>query len=68
MNADHPTPDELLRDAHARLLPADAITPEIAGSMRYARKVAEGLVFAYALDRPSDVRILTDPDVEGVGP
>ncbi|MFB6947097.1 immunity 49 family protein [Streptomyces sp. NPDC060286] len=68
MNPDHtPDTDELLRGTYARLLPADSITPEIAGSLRYARLVADGLVFAYALDRPTDVRILTDPDVERVG-
>ncbi|MFH8517491.1 immunity 49 family protein [Streptomyces gelaticus] len=68
MNPDHtPDTDELLRGTYARLLPADAITAEIAGSLRYARLVADGLVFAYALDRPTDVRLLTDPDVERVG-
>ncbi|MFI9629569.1 hypothetical protein [Streptomyces sp. NPDC052042] len=30
--------------------------------------MADGLVFTCALDRPADVRILTDPDVERVGP
>lgn len=68
MNPDHaPSPDELLRGTYARLLPADSITPAIAGSVRYARLVADGLVFVYALDRPTDVRILTDADVERVG-
>ncbi|MFD3781098.1 immunity 49 family protein [Streptomyces sp. NPDC058612] len=68
MNPDHtPDNDELLCSTYARLLPVDSITPEIAGSLRYARLVADGLVFAYALDRPTDVRILTDPDVERVG-
>ncbi|MFB6873983.1 immunity 49 family protein [Streptomyces sp. NPDC056323] len=62
-----PGTDELLHGAYARLLPVDAITAEIAGSLRYARLVADGLVFAYALDRPTDVRLLTDPDVERVG-
>lgn len=62
-----PDNDELLRGTYARLLPVDSITPEIAGSLRYARLVADGLVFAYALDQPTDVRILTDPDVERVG-
>ena len=61
-----PDTDELLRGTHARLLPVDSITPEVAASLRYARLVADGLVFAYALDRPTDVRILTDPDVERV--
>lgn len=61
-----PTADraELLRGVHARLLPTDSLTPELAGALRYAREVADGLVFAYALDRPDSVRILTDPDVE----
>ncbi|WP_326698089.1 immunity 49 family protein [Streptomyces sp. NBC_01754] len=68
MNPDHiPGTDELLLGTYARLLPADSITSEIAGSLRYARPVADGLVFAYALDRPTDVRILTDADVERVG-
>lgn len=58
---------ELLRGAHARLLPTDSLTPEIAGAMRYARVVAEGLVFAYALDTPTSVRMLTDSDVERAG-
>lgn len=58
---------ELLRGVHARLLPTDSLTPEIAGAMRYARVVAEGLVFAYALDMPTSVRMLTDPDVERAG-
>ncbi len=59
--------EELLRGVHARLLPQEAITAEIVGSMRYARVVADGLVFAYAVDRPDSVRILTDHDVERVG-
>lgn len=69
MNPDPDTPDtaDLLRGVHARLLPADSLTPEIAGSMRYARLVADDLVFAYALDQPMSVRILTDADVAGVG-
>ncbi|MFF9566861.1 immunity 49 family protein [Streptomyces sp. NPDC014685] len=68
MNPDHaPDTGELLRGVHPRLLPLDSITPEIAGSLRYARLVADGLVFAYALDRPTDVRLLTDQDVQRVG-
>ncbi|MGW1867721.1 immunity 49 family protein [Streptomyces mauvecolor] len=59
--------EELLRGAHVRLLALDSLNPEIAGALRYARVVAEGLVFAYALDRPTSVRILTDRDVERVG-
>ncbi|MCX4545843.1 immunity 49 family protein [Streptomyces sp. NBC_01565] len=51
---------------HARLLPLSALTRELAGQMRYARVVADGLVFAYALDEPTRVRILTDADMEGV--
>ncbi|GHB38441.1 hypothetical protein GCM10010347_04820 [Streptomyces cirratus] len=67
-DAQHPTDaPELLRDVHARLLPVDAFTPELAGAMRYARVVADGLVFAYALDGPTGVRILTDHDVERAG-
>ncbi|MFI6475448.1 immunity 49 family protein [Streptomyces sp. NPDC050516] len=58
--------EELLRGAHVRLLALDSLTPEIAGALQYARVVAEGLVFAYALDRPTSVRILTDRDVERV--
>ncbi|GHI04099.1 hypothetical protein AQI88_07560 [Streptomyces cellostaticus] len=59
--------EELLRGAHARLLPADSLTPELADALRYARVVADGLVFAYALDGPTSVRILTDRDVERAG-
>jgi hypothetical protein len=59
--------EELLRSVHARLLPADSISPELAGALRYARVVADGLVFAYALDGPTSVRILTDRDVERAG-
>jgi hypothetical protein len=59
--------EELLRGTHARLLPEDAITPDLAGSMRYVRKAADGLVLAYALDQPTSVRILTDTDVERAG-
>ncbi|MFF5977429.1 immunity 49 family protein [Streptomyces olindensis] len=58
---------ELLRGAHARLLPVESITPELSGSLRYARVVADGLVFAYALDGRTSVRILTDRDVERAG-
>ncbi|MCZ4120958.1 immunity 49 family protein [Streptomyces sp. H39-S7] len=58
--------EELLRGVHARLLPTDALTPELVTSLRYARVVAEGLVLAYALDTPASVRILTDTDVERV--
>ncbi|THA62089.1 hypothetical protein E6P78_23785 [Streptomyces sp. A0958] len=58
---------DLLRGVHARLLPTAALTPEIAGAMRYARVVADGLVFAYAVDTPTSVRIVTDPDVARVG-
>ncbi|MEU7717907.1 immunity 49 family protein [Streptomyces tibetensis] len=59
--------EELLRGVHARLLPAESISPELAGSLRYARRVADGLVFVYALDGPTSVRILTDRDVERAG-
>ncbi|NXY93781.1 immunity 49 family protein [Streptomyces sp. BR123] len=59
--------EELLRGAYARLLPVDSLTPDLADRMRYARVVAEGLVFAYALDGPDSVRILTDVDVERAG-
>ncbi|WP_308307645.1 immunity 49 family protein [Streptomyces sp. ISL-10] len=58
---------ELLSGVHARLLPTESITPDLVGAMRYARVVADGLVFAYALDQPATVRILTDPDVERAG-
>ncbi|MGW7464632.1 immunity 49 family protein [Streptomyces xantholiticus] len=58
---------ELLSGVHARLLPTESITPDFVGAMRYARVVADGLVFAYALDQPTTVRILTDPDVERAG-
>ncbi|MFI6090457.1 immunity 49 family protein [Streptomyces sp. NPDC051218] len=61
------SPAELLRGVHARLLPTDSLTPEIAGAMRYARVVSDGLVFAYALDMPTSVRMLTDSDVERAG-
>ncbi|MCE7548644.1 immunity 49 family protein [Streptomyces thermodiastaticus] len=56
--------EELLSGVHARLLPAESLPPQVAGSMRYARTVADGLVFAYALDRPDMVRSLTDGDIE----
>ncbi|MFE5723874.1 immunity 49 family protein [Streptomyces erythrochromogenes] len=59
--------EELLRGVHARLLPVGLITPEVAGGMRYARIVADELVFAYAFDGPTSVRSLTDGDVERVG-
>ncbi|MFG2340855.1 immunity 49 family protein [Streptomyces yangpuensis] len=59
--------EELLRGVHARLLPVGLITPEVAGGMRYARVVADELVFAYALDEPTSVRSLTDADVERAG-
>ncbi|MFF2851955.1 immunity 49 family protein [Streptomyces sp. NPDC058001] len=58
---------ELLDGVHARLLPSEAMTPELVGAMRYAREVAEGLVFAYALDGPTAVRIVTDADVARAG-
>ncbi|MFJ9940523.1 immunity 49 family protein [Streptomyces erythrochromogenes] len=59
--------EELLRGVHARLLPVGLVTPEVAGGMRYARVVADELVFAYAYDGPTSVRSLTDADVERVG-
>ncbi|MFF0460204.1 immunity 49 family protein [Streptomyces mexicanus] len=59
--------EELLRGVHARLLPLDALPAEAVRSMRYARVVADGLVFAYALDLPTMVRSLTDDDVERAG-
>ncbi|MFD9270015.1 immunity 49 family protein [Streptomyces goshikiensis] len=59
--------EELLRGTHARLLPVASLTPDIAEEMRYARLTADGLVFAYALDGPTSVRILTDADVERAG-
>ncbi|MFF9587050.1 immunity 49 family protein [Streptomyces achromogenes] len=61
------TAEELLRGVHARLLPVDSLGPGLGAAMRYARVVAEGLVFAYALDGPTSVRILTDADVERAG-
>ncbi|WP_251069956.1 hypothetical protein [Streptomyces sp. ISL-96] len=45
----------------------DQLRPELAGALCYARTVADGLVFAYALDGPTTVRLLTDPDVERAG-
>ncbi|WP_405789188.1 immunity 49 family protein [Streptomyces sp. NBC_01367] len=59
--------EELLRGVHARLLPVGLITPEVAGGMRYARIVADELVFAYAYDGPTSVRSLTDEDVARAG-
>lgn len=59
--------EELLSGVHARLLPAESLPPEAVGSMRYARMIADGLVFAYALDTPDLVRSLTDSDVERAG-
>ncbi|MCN9239963.1 immunity 49 family protein [Streptomyces sp. RY43-2] len=59
--------EELLQGVHARLLPVDSFTPELAEAMRYVRVVADGLVFAFALDQPTTVRILTDNDVERAG-
>ncbi|MEU0730603.1 immunity 49 family protein [Streptomyces sp. NPDC006140] len=59
--------EELLRGVHARLLPIDSIPSELLGSLRYTRVVADGLVFAYALDGPTSVRLLTDRDVERAG-
>ncbi|MEU9115967.1 immunity 49 family protein [Streptomyces sp. NPDC048483] len=59
--------EELLRGTHARLLSVESFTREMADSMRYARVVADGLVFAYALDGPTTVRILTDGDVARAG-
>ncbi|RLU94859.1 hypothetical protein CTZ27_19045 [Streptomyces griseocarneus] len=59
--------EELLSGVHARLLPVDSFTPELTATMRYARVVADGLVFAYALDGPTSVRVLTDHDVGRAG-
>ncbi|WP_223291088.1 immunity 49 family protein [Streptomyces avicenniae] len=61
------SPAELLSGVHARLLPADALTPELAAAMRYARPVAEGLVLVHAHDAPTTIRTLTDSDVERAG-
>ncbi|MFF3431885.1 immunity 49 family protein [Streptomyces sp. NPDC002602] len=60
--------EELLRGTHARLLPLASLTQDLVDGMRYARVVADGLVFAYALDGPTSVRILTDADVERAVP
>ncbi|MER5890671.1 immunity 49 family protein [Streptomyces sp. NPDC001941] len=57
----------LLDGAHPRLLPTDALTPDLAGQLRYTRPVADGLVLAHALDGPTSVRILTDADVARAG-
>ncbi|MER7172330.1 immunity 49 family protein [Streptomyces mesophilus] len=59
--------EEILSGVHSRLLPEDSFTAELLPAMRYTRRLADGLVFAYALDQPSTVRILTDRDVERVG-
>ncbi|MFJ9848075.1 hypothetical protein [Streptomyces sp. NPDC101150] len=59
--------EDLLRGTHARLLPVESFSKEMADSMRYARVVADGLVFAYALDGPTSVRILNDADVARAG-
>ncbi|MFD8544658.1 hypothetical protein [Streptomyces sp. NPDC059649] len=58
---------ELLAGVHARLLPVESFTADLAGSLSYARLVADGLVFTYALDGPTTVRILTDVDVNRAG-
>lgn len=54
---------QLLQGTRVRLLPPEALTPDIAGDLRYARVVAEDLVLAYAYDGPTSVRILTDHDL-----
>ncbi|MFI6944038.1 immunity 49 family protein [Streptomyces sp. NPDC050418] len=59
--------EEILDAVHPRLLPHDSLDARTIQAMGYASLVAEGLVFAYALDQPTSVRILTDPDVARVG-
>ncbi|OIV39088.1 hypothetical protein BIV57_02350 [Mangrovactinospora gilvigrisea] len=56
--------EELLRGTRLRLLAADAL-PD--GGFHYTRPVADGLIAALALDTPTTVRILDDPDVEQGG-
>ncbi|WP_424643259.1 hypothetical protein [Embleya sp. AB8] len=46
---------------------SDSLSPDPVVHLRYARVVADGLVFAYALDMPTGVRILTDADQERAG-
>ncbi|MEV0977445.1 immunity 49 family protein [Streptomyces sp. NPDC049915] len=58
--------EELLRGTRLRLLPDDAFPEEAAGSFRYVRPVADGLLAALALDTPESVRILHDGDVARV--
>ncbi|UCA48076.1 immunity 49 family protein [Streptomyces sp. WA6-1-16] len=59
--------EELLRRTVLRLLPAEALTGDVAAGHRYAWQPADGLVTALALDAPDSVRMLTDADVESVG-
>ncbi|AZM93638.1 MULTISPECIES: immunity 49 family protein [Streptomyces] len=57
------TTGQLLHGTRVRLLPPEALTPDIAAGLRYARVVAEDLVLTYAYDGPASVRILTDRDL-----
>ncbi|MFE2294304.1 immunity 49 family protein [Streptomyces sp. NPDC059452] len=59
--------DELLPRTFLRLLPAEAIGGDVAAGFRYARRPADGLVTALALDAPDSVRMLTDADVARAG-
>ncbi|WP_282690003.1 MULTISPECIES: hypothetical protein [unclassified Streptomyces] len=54
--------EELLRRTVLRLLPAEALTGDVAAGHRYAWQPADGLVTALALDAPDSVRMLTDAE------
>lgn len=58
--------EELLRGVCVRLLP-DALSPELADAMSYARRIADGVLLALALDGPTSIRLLTDADVRRAG-
>ncbi|MFI1226940.1 MULTISPECIES: immunity 49 family protein [unclassified Streptomyces] len=61
------SPEELLRGAVLRLLPAETLPADGGSGYGYVWQPADGLVTALALDAPDSVRMLTDTDVERAG-
>jgi hypothetical protein len=67
VNPDPGPADRVLRNAYLRLIPDDALPPEVMRGFTYVRPAADGLLEAIALDEPDTVRLLDDRDVAAVG-
>ncbi len=60
-----PTLEALRERAHAVLVNANGVSPQLIEHLTYGRKWGEGILALIALDAPEGSRYLTDKDLEG---